>query len=400
MKCIACLLLAVLGLSPTTVPAAVRPGFRLAFSARESWFVAVVDTGPLPEGAKLVDLRIQVELRDAKSKVLGRPVYGQAEFSFPEFPAPSVVALELPHDYPQAKVIKGVLRAHVAAADGSLEPVAVAARGRVMLEDLELVSVPRRGEAAAEGDGDALFACVWNPRREPCFLWTSKWSALDEKRNVLASDGLMLSDLEHYEFRKGSNWIGVWLGLGDQAIWRGDHWSEFEVQRESFARRNLQLNDIETWIEGRPPARRWVAVLNTSLRETVFHADLEWSQFHDRWVELLDANLRLFDIETYVVDGRRLWAGLWREGTDEPGLEVDLDWNAFQVALERMTAEQRLLVDIEPYRIEGERRWAAVWLGRGQSTFLTAPSWNALLGTWNARSKTGSRLVDVERLGD
>ncbi len=401
MKSITCLLLlAVFGTSSGSPPATSKPGFSLGLSNRESWFVAVVDTNPLPDGSKLVDVRLQLELRDKKSKVVGRPVYVEAEFEFPELPAGRVVALELPHDFPTATVVKGVLRASVLNADGSTEPVGVPARGRVYLEEHELVSIARKGDSAAEGDGDVLFVGIWNPRRDPFFLWTSKWPALQEKMDLLRGDGLMLSDVEQYEFRKGSNWVGVWLGKGEQAVWRGDHWTEFAPQAEGFARRSLRLADIETWVEGTPPVRRWIGILNTSLRATELRADLEWQEFHDVWVELLDRDMRLFDVETYVVDGRRLWAGLWHQGTDEPALEVDLDWNAFQVALERMAADQHLLVDVETYRVDGQRRWAAVWLGRGQSTFLTAPSWDAMLALWKQRNKGATRLVDIERLGE
>ncbi len=400
MKSIACLLLAVLGLPPGLAPRAERPGLSLAFSANESWFVAVVDTTPLPPESRLVDVRIQLELRDAKSKVVGRPVYVAAEFEFPDLGAGRVVALELPHDYPGARVIKGVLRGSVLRADGSSTPVASPARGRVDLDELELLRVPRKGEAGAEDDDGVLFVGIWNPTRDPYFLWTSKWPALEEKVNALTADGLMLADVDHYLFRKGHNWTGVWLGKGDQALWRGDDWRDFAVQEESFARRNLRLADIETWEEGRPATRRWLGVLNTGLRETELLADLTAAELQARWTEMLDRDMRLFDVETYVVDGRRLWAGLWRQGTDEPGLELALDGNAFQVALERATADQRLLVDVETYREDGVRRWAAVWLGRGQSDFLTAPSWEELLEIWKRRNKTATRLVDLERLGD
>ncbi|WP_141137899.1 hypothetical protein [Actibacterium lipolyticum] len=125
---------------------------------------------------------------------------------------------------------------------------------------------------------------------------------------------------------------------------------------------------------------------------------LDHAAFVQRGDELTSDGLRLIDVESEVVDGTRLYSGLWVSGSgsnlfDGPMGPIDLR--------EQMIArrEQGLrLVDFEIFRrTNGGRQYLAVWRPGSGTEILTGPMEQAaFFARGESLTADGLRLIDVE----
>lgn len=114
--------------------------------------------------------------------------------------------------------------------------------------------------------------------------------------------------------------------------------------------------------------------------------------------ELTGQGLRLVDVETEVVDGARVYSGLWVSGSganlfDGPMGPIDL-----REAREEKKAQGLRLVDVEIFRTAtGGRRYLAVWRpGTGEELVTGPMEEDAFLVRGERLAQDGMRLLDVE----
>ena len=98
---------------------------------------------------------------------------------------------------------------------------------------------------------------------------------------------------------------------------------------------------------------------------------LTWDQLLAKRDEL-GAEQYLADVKTYVSDGKRLFAGVWRVGQGNGALYWLKDWSQFVEQKRRLDATQEML-DFEMFQTEdGEWNFIGVWRASAQSGPLDA----------------------------
>ncbi len=115
-----------------------------------------------------------------------------------------------------------------------------------------------------------------------------------------------------------------------------------------------------------------------------------------------ETNSRVLDLETYVVDGRRRFAAIFKSNTGADA--VDWRWG-FDMSRDGMIAVYNRynmrLIDIEPYLVNGRTRYAAVMV---DNTGARETAWNwfrdqSQQGVIGNMTDTNMRVLDVERHG-
>lgn len=127
--------------------------------------------------------------------------------------------------------------------------------------------------------------------------------------------------------------------------------------------------------------------------------DMSWDGLVAKWRELAGKGQYLADVETYVRDGKRRYAALWRIGPGGNGDLFDATLAQFAAHWQSVKAKQDL-IDIEVYKSGSSLRYLGVYRAKVGRT--TPPglvrfglTWNDLVKDWNASGST-RYLSDVE----
>ncbi|MFV0375141.1 hypothetical protein [Microbacterium sp.] len=123
----------------------------------------------------------------------------------------------------------------------------------------------------------------------------------------------------------------------------------------------------------------------------------DWAGFTDKWSELSDDGLRLIDLESYVIGGRRRFSGVFRAGTGGHALWVASSWKGFVAGRDEFAKDGLRLHDFETWTEGRTRKYAGVFLaGRGGHALWVDDSWRGFTDTWRELSRDGLRLQEIE----
>jgi hypothetical protein len=126
----------------------------------------------------------------------------------------------------------------------------------------------------------------------------------------------------------------------------------------------------------------------------------DWKGFTDKWRELSKGGLRLVDLESYVIGGKRRFSGVFRSGSGGHGLWVHDSWTEFTDNWKQRSNAGLRLHDFETWTEGSKRKFAGVYLaGSGGHALWYNDDWHGFREKWQELSKEGLRLVDVEVFG-
>jgi hypothetical protein len=109
-----------------------------------------------------------------------------------------------------------------------------------------------------------------------------------------------------------------------------------------------------------------------------------------------NAGYRLYDLETYVISGKRYWAGLFRKATGKYALFRNFSTQAFGDKREELAKQGLKLIDIEVYADASGLKWSGVWIQGTDGLLNRNYALNDFLALVNTRSSSGYQLLDVE----
>lgn len=111
-----------------------------------------------------------------------------------------------------------------------------------------------------------------------------------------------------------------------------------------------------------------------------------------------EAGLRLIDVETEVLNGKRVYTGLWTKGDGTNLFSSELSRSAFEKTMKSRRKQNLRLIDFEIFRIAGSLRFAGVWRpGTGEEKLTDPLGFDAFVALGNQwTKKQGLRLIDVE----
>ena len=135
-------------------------------------------------------------------------------------------------------------------------------------------------------------------------------------------------------------------------------------------------------------------------RRAVHTGLLSRAEFERRAEALLADGLRLIDVETEVVNGRRGYMGLWAEGTGGNFFFVGGDLNALRARMEEMRRTGLRLLDFEVFRDGARLRYIGVFgPGRGREMMVRPLPIAQFLEPKDLMRTLGMQLHDVEPIG-
>ena len=135
-------------------------------------------------------------------------------------------------------------------------------------------------------------------------------------------------------------------------------------------------------------------------RRAVHTGLLSRAEFERRAEALLADGLRLIDVETEVVNGRRGYMGLWAEGTGGNFFFVGGDLNALRARMEEMRRTGLRLLDFEVFRDGARLRYIGVFgPGRGREMMVRPLPIAQFLEPKDLMRTLGMQLRDVEPIG-
>ncbi|MEL6846068.1 MAG: serine hydrolase, partial [Bacteroidota bacterium] len=97
-------------------------------------------------------------------------------------------------------------------------------------------------------------------------------------------------------------------GTEAQLFRRGLTQDAFNQQYNELSAVGYRLVDIETWVDDKN-VRRWDGVFTESSESGALWRNFTQAGFKTKWDEMTAQGLHLIDLETYVSNGTRLWAG-------------------------------------------------------------------------------------------
>ena len=140
------------------------------------------------------------------------------------------------------------------------------------------------------------------------------------------------------------------------------------------------------------------AVWHQDKQPSIHTAPLSLSNFLETGQALAESGNVLIDAETRIMNGRRVYAGLWTSGTGATVFTAPLGPVAFRDEIIAKRAEGLRLVDFEIFRIaNGGRRYIGVWRnGTGNQTLTGPMEQDAFFARGESLTADGLRLIDVE----
>jgi hypothetical protein len=214
---------------------------------------------------------------------------------------------------------------------------------------------------------DPIFAGVWSQKDDQgiggMFIDLS-WEDLVSRRQQLGSNQY-LADVEVYRHNGQFRYAAVWrVGPGNGALFVMA-WEDF-VKKWKDLGGTQDLIDLEVINTGgalkylgvwrQKPGPKKGALSGSG----ALFAGLTWDELVARRKEL-EKTQYLSEVETYVVDGKRLFAGIWRVGSGNGALYWKTDWQQFEDTKQSLNATQEML-DLEMFQTDdGKWNFVGVW---------------------------------------
>ena len=242
-------------------------------------------------------------------------------------------------------------------------------------------------------------------------FWDAVWGFLSFGNNQDEPIGTAKFFFSHDELEQaGKNGITLADGWADNGSWmlngsvtvskivaagicRSGDWANrylFDMDQKSFEAetqklftdKGLRLVDVETYTVD-IGKRRWAGICRSGNWANRFLIGMDQSSFLAETQKLFATQgLRLVNVETYVENGQRKWAGICRSGDWANRFLIGMDQKSFMTETQKLFTDKGLrLVDVETYIENGQRKWAGIcrsgdWasrflVNRGLETFLT-----------------------------
>jgi hypothetical protein len=243
-----------------------------------------------------------------------------------------------------------------------------------------------------------LYSGVWRAGTGGTYLWSGvSWANFNDKWSDLAKQNLRLTDIETYTVNGQRLFSGVWEpGSDGYALTpAGLDWAAFN-KFWSDNSKTLRLIDIETYVDG--GKRYFLGVFRQGGDGyALTPAGLDWKAFNKFWTDY-SKTLRLTDVETYAEGGKRYFLGVFRQGSDGYVLSpLGMDWPKFTKYWADRAKENLRLIDIEHYEENGKRLFLGVWRsGTDGYSLIHGVDFGSFSSYYADGNANGLRLIDHE----
>ncbi len=247
------------------------------------------------------------------------------------------------------------------------------------------------------GNSQKLFTGVWRSGSSGTYLWSGvEWNDFNSKIKSLEGN-MRLIDIETYTVGSKRYYSGVWEQGKDKydVTPPGLDWTAFSRYWATKSK-TLRLIDIETYVQD--GKRCFLGIFREGADgHRLTPLNLDWKAFEDFWIES-SKTLRLIDIETYTEKGKRYFLGVYRQGSGGHVLSpYGKDWEAFKTYWDDLAKQNLRLIDIESFEENGKRLFLGVWRqGSDSYSLLHGIDFESMSSAYAQSNPQNLRLVDLE----
>lgn len=191
---------------------------------------------------------------------------------------------------------------------------------------------------------------VVTPRTRDSFI--KAWDSLSK-------NGWRLEKIQSLKVRDMRRWSGIFVqGTDGYGLLFGTL-QQVLAQHNKFMKQGLRMTDAASYVEN--GQRYWAGVWRAGEGQQHFITDLNWEAFVEKWKALSNQQMRLSSFHSYY-NGKRLWAGVFSPGTDGYGLWRG-NWQSFTKKWAEFTKSGLRPVDLDCFYEGGKQYWAGVFRG-------------------------------------
>lgn len=229
-------------------------------------------------------------------------------------------------------------------------------------------------------------------------------TAFSQQFNQRKSEGYRMIDIEVDEVGGQARYAAIWQKNTDQRGWaayRDLSHEAFSQKWNEYKDQGFRLIDQESYILN---GRRYYAGVwmeNVENAPWLSYRNVSSEDFSEKFDTYTRQGFRMIDIEAYPQGRGTSYAAVWVKNTENLGWYTHRGMTSSDFSEKFETYAQRgfRLLDVESYRVNNQQRYAGIWVrntnGRGwlANRNLTADSFGDM---WKARKDEGYRLVDFE----
>ncbi len=192
------------------------------------------------------------------------------------------------------------------------------------------------------------------------FVWQKSLRAFLSKIEGFKKKGRRLIDVETYVVGRQRRWAGVFRsGSWQQNFVHSISFSAFYQQLNDPANQGLAPSVFEIYNSGGQP--RIAAIMRSGIvsPNMTFTLSASSSTLKTSNAQHVGEGLRLADMQPYISGGKVQWAAIWLPGSGDSYMVTDLLFEDFRHQTQKKFNDQGMrLMDLETYKVNGKRLWA------------------------------------------
>lgn len=176
---------------------------------------------------------------------------------------------------------------------------------------------------------------------------------------------------------------------------------EYSKKFIEYKKNGYILTDVDAYLKDDSLKFSMVWRQNTDRRDSVSFHDMTTQIYNDKWTEFGKKGYRPTDIESYQMNGKQLYAGIWVENKEKYQWtsKRDMTRSEYDIYYRQKLKDGFRLVDFEAYPTREGLKFACIWINDGKKL-----SWMHMKGenreTYQAEvnklSRQGFILTDFE----
>jgi CubicO group peptidase (beta-lactamase class C family) len=189
----------------------------------------------------------------------------------------------------------------------------------------------------------------------------------------------------------------VWEKTDNDVLIRRGYSKQHLLAEQTFLKKSgYYTDDIEPYTKDEKVV--WDAVFRKGKQTSFIVSDVNFDQFGETWENLSKhRKMRLVDLETYMSNGKRYWAGVFLPGRGGYAMYRGQTSDQFGELHKQHAQDGYKLIDVETYHTtNGSLRWAGVWISGKENLLNRNYPTNEFSDLRKKRSKAGYRLIDIE----
>jgi len=216
--------------------------------------------------------------------------------------------------------------------------------------------------------------------------------------------GYLLIDSDAYETRSGIRYSMVWRKNTDKRGWgayRDMTSDQYNAKWTDFKKKGYRPHDIESYrINGK---QRYAGIWVQNKEKVGWSSkrNLTAKGYSEYFKEQSGKGYRVIDIEVYSTSKGTRYAAIWIENKANIKWAQyrDMDRKNYQAKVDDFGKKGYLMVDYESYKIGSKQYYAAIWEKRSGYAVQVRTNRTALqyANLWREYRDKGYRLVDFER---